>query len=140
TRNLYLQQGSMKDFRLFDISDFAMDEDFIRWVNEKKKVDNDFWDNWLHQNPGKYMAVAEARRILESIGTERRVISGTERQHEVERLMNIITGRFLKHKQKALIVTISRKWWYVAATLFLAITSTAFYFLIKHDNRPEKFA
>ena len=84
----------MKDFRLFDISDFVMDEDFIRWVNEKKKADNDFWDEWLNQNPGKYMAVAEARRILESIGTEQRVISEDEKQQEIERLMRTIRGHF----------------------------------------------
>jgi len=32
----------MKDFRLFDVSDFVMDEDFFRWVNEGSKTDNDF--------------------------------------------------------------------------------------------------
>ena len=101
----------MKDFRLFDISDFVMDEDFIRWVNEKKETDNDFWDNWLSQHPDKYMAVAEARRILESIGTEQRVISEEEKQHEVERLMNTIKGHIQKPEQKALVVTFSKKWW-----------------------------
>jgi hypothetical protein len=27
----------MKDFSLFDIADFVMDEDFIRWVNLRDK-------------------------------------------------------------------------------------------------------
>ena len=80
----------MKDFRLFNISDFVMAEDFIRWVHKKRKVDNDFCDNWLSQNPGKYMAMAEARRILESIGKEQKVISEAEKQHEIERLMQTI--------------------------------------------------
>ena len=31
----------MKDFRLFDIYDFLMDEDFIRWVKEGRKADNE---------------------------------------------------------------------------------------------------
>ena len=83
----------MKDFRLFDISDFAMDEDFIRCVHKKRKVDNDFWDNWLSQNPGKYMAKAEACRILESIGTEQKVNSEAEKQREIERLMQTIRGQ-----------------------------------------------
>ena len=80
----------MKDFRLFDISGFVMDEDFIRWVHKKRKVDNDFWDNWLSRNPGKYMEVVQARRIVNSIRTERKVIIEDEKQHEIERLMRTI--------------------------------------------------
>ena len=130
----------MKDFRLFDISDFVMDEDFIRWVNEKKKTDNDFWDNWLSQHPDKYMAVAEARRILESIGTEQHVISEEEKQREVERLMHTIKGHIQKPEQKAHVVTFSKKWWYAAATLIFAIASTTIYFLVKQDEGTQKFA
>lgn len=85
----------MKDFSLFEISDFVMDEDFIRWVHKKRKIDNDFWDNWLGQNPGKYMAVAEACQILESIGTEQKVNAEDEKQHEIERLMRTIKGQRL---------------------------------------------
>ena len=130
----------MKDFRLFDISDFVMDEDFIRWVNEKNKADNDFWDNWLNQHPGKYMVVAEARRILESIGTEQRVISNVEKQHEIERLMHTIRGHIQEPEQKVRVVAISKKWWYAAATLLFAIASTAIYFLVKQDEGTQKYA
>lgn len=129
----------MKDFRLFDISDFVMDEDFIRWVHEKNKADNDFWEDWLSQNEDKYMAVAEARRILESIGTEQNVISEDEKQREIERLMHTIRGHSQKPEQKARIVTISKKWWYVAATLLFAILSTAIYFIVVSDKESAKF-
>ncbi len=129
----------MKDFRLFDISDFVMDEDFIRWVNEKKKADNDFWDNWLSQHPDKYMAVAESRRILESIGTEQHVINEEEKQREVERLMYTIKGHIQKPEQKALVVAFSKKWWYAAATLLFAVASTTIYFLVKQDEGTQKF-
>jgi ferric-dicitrate binding protein FerR (iron transport regulator) len=124
----------MKDFRLFDISDFVMDEDFIRWVNERKKADNDFWDSWLNQHPDKYMAVTEARRILESIGTEHRVISEVEKQGEINRLMRTIRNQSQQAEPEARVVTISRKWWYAAATLLLAVASTAVYFLAKKDD------
>jgi ferric-dicitrate binding protein FerR (iron transport regulator) len=130
----------MKDYRLFDISDFVMDEDFIRWVNEKKKADNDFWENWLNQNQGKYMVVTEARHILESIGTEQRIISEIEKQQEIERLMKTIKAPFLESEPQGRIVTISRKWWYAAATLLFAIASTLVYSLVKQDNSAGKFA
>lgn len=130
----------MKDFRLFDISDFVMDDDFIRWVNEKKSADNVFWENWLSQHTDKHMIVAEARRVLESIGTEQRVIDGAERHHEIERLMHTIRGHFQEPEGESRIVAISKKWWYAAATLLLAIASTGIYFLVKKDKGPEKFS
>src|SRR5436190_15491206 len=119
----------MKDFRLFDISDFVMDEDFIRWTAKKTKADNDFWVSWLKQNPGKYMVVAEARRILESIRTDQIMISEAEKQHEIQRLMEAINNPFQSPEPKAWIVSISKKWWYVAAVLLIAIASSTFYFL-----------
>ena len=57
----------MKDFRLYDIMDFVMDEDFIRWVQEKRPEDEVYWNNWLKSYPEKHLLVAEARRILESV-------------------------------------------------------------------------
>jgi len=132
----------MKDFRLFDISDFVMDEDFIRWVHEKNKTDNDFWNDWLRQNQDKYMAVAEARRILESIGTEQNVISDDERQQEIDRLLNTIRGHGQKsgHEAQARVVKISKKWWYAAATLLFALLSTATYFMVVRDRESAKFS
>lgn len=127
----------MKDFRLFDISDFVMDEDFIRWVYENKKPDNDFWDNWLSQHPGKYMIVAEARRILESIGTEQNVISEAEKQQEVDKLMHTIRGDAFQPEEKTPVIPVSRKWWYAAATLMVGIAAAAIYFLSQHKGGIE---
>src|ERR1044071_6890427 len=129
----------MKDFRLFDISDFVLDEDFIRWIDEKKNADNDFWKNWLENNPGKYMAVAEARRILDSIHIDQKVITGTEKQYEIDKLMQTISASSPNSESTTPIVSISRKWWYAAAVLLIAAASTTFYFL-KSARQPEKFA
>jgi transmembrane sensor len=129
----------MKDFRLFDISDFVMDEDFIRWVNMGKKADNDFWDNWLNQNPDKYMAVAEARRILESIGTEQKVTSAFEKRGEIERLLVTIRGQSEEPELKGRIRTISNKWWYAAA-VFIGLVCVSIYFLQKRNDGPGQFA
>lgn len=129
----------MKDFRLYDISDFVMDEDFIRWVNENKKDDNIFWEEWLNQHPGKYMVVAEARRILESIGTEQRVISGVEKQMEIEKLMHTIKGHS-QEEPKIRTIPVSKKWSYaIAASLIFAIASTVVYFFVNQNKSQEKF-
>jgi len=133
----------MKDFRLFDISDFVMDEDFIRWVYEKNKEDNDFWNNWLARHPQKNMAVAEARRILESIEMEQKTVNQTEVDNQVQRLLQTITEQ--EHSDYSIAETHSihsfRKWWYAAASVIvIASAITIFYFLSKPGTRAGEFA
>jgi transmembrane sensor len=129
----------MKEYRLFDISDFVMDEDFIRWVNRKEKADNDFWNNWLRQHPDKHMVVAEARRILESIGTEQKTLPDQDIQSEIDRLLYTI-----KEQQELPSITpnrgFRRKWWYaVAATVMLAMAATAVFVLNSEGIANKKF-
>jgi transmembrane sensor len=129
----------MKEFRLFDISDFVMDEDFIRWVSKREKSDNDFWKNWLRQHPDKHMVVAEARRILESISTEQTSVSEHEVQSEIDRLLHTI-----KEQKQLPTITSQRtsfnKWWYaVAATIMLALAGTAVFVLHNGRNAAKKY-
>src|SRR5688500_1598254 len=130
----------MKDYRLFDISDFVMDEDFIRWVHQKKKVDNNFWENWLEEHPDKYMVIAEARRILESIGTKQKNINEAETEGEVNRLLETIRGQSQEPKQPAKVRYISKRWLTVAATLLVAVIVPAIYFLLRQDETHAKFS
>ncbi len=135
----------MKDYRLFDISDFVMDEDFIRWVNQRNKTDDDFWNNWLSQHPDKHIVVAEARRIVESIGTEERVIGEEERENEIRRLLSTIREQpyvspimeFQSHRNAAIV---SKKWWYAAAAVFVGAIGFAIYFLQRQNTKPGQFA
>ncbi len=132
----------MKDFRLFDISDFVMDEDFIRWVYEKRKEDNDFWNNWLTKHPHKNMAVAEARRILESIEMQQKTIGETEIDGQVQRLL--LTIREHEHSDYPIAqihsVRSTRKWWYAAASVLVIVSAiTIFYFLAKEGTKASEF-
>jgi len=133
----------MKDFRLFDIYDFSMDEDFIRWVKEGKKADNDFWDNWLTQNPDKHIIVIEARRILESFAFEQKIISGAEKKGEIERLMLTIKEQTRQQPETAPVYPIKRplKWWYAAAALLAIVLTGILFFLFTNKNVvPAKYA
>lgn len=83
----------MKDPRLYDIMDFVMDEDFIRWVQDKRPQDEAFWNEWLLQNPDKHLLVAEARRILESIRIEQKIFAPEEIELEAAKLLQTISER-----------------------------------------------
>jgi transmembrane sensor len=107
----------MKDFRLYDIMDFVMDEDFIRWVQEKRPDDEAFWNNWLRSYPEKHLLVAEARRILESIRVEQKTFTAEEIDQEASRLLQTISGQSLQDRPRTPVRRISSAQWLVAAVL-----------------------
>ncbi len=80
----------MKDFRLYDIADFVMDEDFIRWVQRKDPIDNLFWESWLEENPSRHLIIAEARQIVEFIQLEQQPIATADVRVEIAQLLTTI--------------------------------------------------
>lgn len=107
----------MKDFRLYDIMDFVMDEDFIRWVQEKRPDDEAFWNHWLKTNPEKHLLVVEARRILESIRIEQRVFTAEEIDQEANKLLHTISDPSLHQRPRTTIRTFTTRQWVAAAVL-----------------------
>lgn len=123
----------MKDFRLYDISDFVIDEDFIRWVHEQREEDNIFWNAWLQQHPDKHLVVASARRIVEAIQFQQSNINEQEVELEVQRLLQTISTQQVIPEPNTSKV-ISFKWWYAAAVLLFCITG-AWYFFFRNTNK-----
>lgn len=126
----------MKDFRLFDISDFVMDEDFVRWVYERRPEDEAAWQAWLARNPDKHLLVAEARRILESIYIAPPAITEKEIAGETERLLQTI--RQQPGQAPAKIVHKRTPVWYAAAAILAACVLGGLFFLIR--TRADKAA
>jgi len=128
----------MKDYSLFDIADFVMDEDFIRWVNNNNKADGDFWENWLCRNPHKHLIVAEARKILESVGSEQPVVAPEIIDAEIEKLLLAIRlpqGQVAEFKRRSFPV-----WKYFAAAIFLTVILGAAIWTFTRDAKsPAKY-
>lgn len=126
----------MKDYRLFDITDFVMDEDFIRWVYERRPEDEAAWHTWLTRNPDKHLLVAEARSILESMYIAPPAITGQEVQQETARLLQTI--RQQPEKAPARVTRIKARTWYaVAAAVLLACATGGLYFFTNRDSRDS---
>jgi len=51
----------------FTIQDFVADEYFRKWVYHPDTDTENFWQNWLKENPSKRKEVAEARTLLQQI-------------------------------------------------------------------------
>ena len=118
----------MKDFRLFEITDFVLDEDFIRWVFEEHPDDNNFWNNWLHQNPDKHLIIAEARQILLSLKIEEEQVPAQKLQSEVDRLLQTLQAQPQHSKKEARLFKISSKWRYAAASILMFAVAGILYY------------
>ena len=130
----------MKDYRLFDIYDFLTDNDFIRWVQEGRKEDNEFWNSWLVQHPDKHLTIEEARRILQTLAPRKAVVDDFEKEMEVKKLLDTI-GAQPADQPEAPVLHISRhkKWWYAAAVFFIAVAATISYLVLPRDGGVGKF-
>ena len=130
----------MKDFRLFDIYDFLTDDDFIRWVQEGRKEDSEFWDSWLTQHPEKHLTIEEARRILQTLAPRKTALEDLEKEIEVKRLLDTIVAQPADQPESP-VVHISRhkKWWYAAAIFFIATTATISYLVLNRNSSIGKF-
>jgi transmembrane sensor len=126
----------MKDFRLYDITDFVMDEDFIRWVHEKRSEDEIFWNNWLRQHPEKHLVVAEARRIIESIQVEPVTIPEQQVEQEIDKLLQIISTQPAISSPRRGVIKMRNTWWYAAALVLLCGTAALYFY---NKPRPRQF-
>jgi transmembrane sensor len=129
----------MKDFRLYDISDFVIDEDFIRWVHQQREEDNQFWSNWLQQHPDKHLVIASARRIVESIQFQQSNIGEQQVEQEVNRLLQTISTQQITPEPRTSRV-IAFKWWYAAAVLLFCITGAGYFYFRNTHARPYAYA
>jgi len=132
----------MKDFRLFDIYDFLMDEDFIRWVRFHKKEDDDFWNNWLEQYPEKHIVIAEAKSILEIFEKQEKPVPESEKQAEITKLISTINSHqpHLMPGAKVKRLPFYKNKWYAAASLFIAIVSCSIYFLLSGNTHSAQYS
>ena len=129
----------MKDLSLFDIYDFLMDEDFVRWVQEGKKEDTEFWNDWLAKHPEKHLTILEAKRILQTLDPGKTALNDGEKEIEIQKLLDTI-GEQPVGKTVPVVVPISpfRKLWYAAAVLVIALASAGSYFILNGWNNTAR--
>lgn len=130
----------MKDYRLFDVSDFLMDEDFIRWVRFRRAEDNDFWNSWMVQHSDKQMVIAEAKSILESfLGSEKK-LPEAEKDLEIQKLLLTIQGP-IEETSEAIVRELpnKRRRWYVAAAVAVVVVTSLAYLLFYKESKHSRY-
>jgi transmembrane sensor len=105
----------MNKYKLYSVSDFVLDTDFIQWVYESKN--NLFWNTWMEQNPEKVLVIAEAKKIVQTLQHLPPEISAEEVDKEVSIFFKTIhSGSLIKQDKYK-----QRKWWLIAASLLAFI-------------------
>lgn len=99
--------------------DFVKDEFFQDWVLHPNEARNLFWENWLQAHPHQQAVVAEARKMLQAIKPESRVLA----DEQVALIWDNIQARIRKTKQVSALppeepaVRSWGNWYWVAAGL-----------------------
>jgi len=131
----------MKDYLNFTVEDFILDEDFIRWVMEKKPGDNSFWDQWISLHPEQRPLIMEARRVIESMEIEQHAVSRKEIQLETEKLLQTIAPTLDQavSKRPASFFSMRYRKWVAAAALLLIIAGVALFRTWKKEPHSKAF-
>ncbi|HET9745966.1 MAG TPA: hypothetical protein VFP97_09645, partial [Chitinophagaceae bacterium] len=130
----------MKDYRLFDIYDFLTDDDFVRWVQEAREEDNEFWNDWLAQHPDKHLTIVEARRILQIVSPHKAGVDDLEKEMEVKKLLDTIGAQSVSRPVTPVLhISHHKKWWYAAAVLFITLGATISYLVLSRNTPVGKF-
>ncbi|MGN6615575.1 MAG: FecR family protein [Ilyomonas sp.] len=107
---------SIKNYHLYEVTDFILDDDFIRWVHNPTAEDETFWSSWLKEHPNKQLITAEARHIVQSIRIKSEKISDYEIDEEIEKLLLTIHA-----SEKPSSASLVFRWKYVAVAACLIL-------------------
>ncbi len=113
-----------KDYKHYQIEDFLTDDEFKRWVLERDKSLNQFWEKWIEAHPEKKASVYKAREILQRLSFTHHTIDDCEQEKVLEQvLQGQKSSRFEASVNAAPnkpVALITSKWWLkVAASLLL---------------------
>lgn len=120
----------------YEVEDFAMDAEFINWVTNPDAENNQFWQEWLQQNPGKKRVVEEAKTIILSVGVTKKMEEEEKAMmwSQIEQQMNRSQpAKVLILKKPA--KRINRKWYLSAAAIVLVLITSGF--LYKYLDSTE---
>jgi transmembrane sensor len=96
------------NYRKYKATDFATDPYFRSWAIDGDRHAEEFWENWLTDNPDKKEEVEDARAFLFALGERQDQTNDAEIQNRVDATLRLI------HESPEEVETVSaRKLWYL---------------------------
>ncbi|HFC76822.1 MAG TPA: FecR family protein [Candidatus Moranbacteria bacterium] len=119
----------------YNSEDFIKDEFFIHWVTQPNQKTNEFWSNWLAENPEKETQVAAAKTFILSLDFNEEVLP----EENVQTILNEIHKATKDSKNStSLLFSIKKNWikLTVAAATLGILFFASLYFL---NQNPSNF-
>lgn len=125
----------MADYKNFNAEDFLQDDFFIAWVLHPTQVENDFWEQWLSDFPGRKVHVDQARTILLAIRIK--PVSPPVTDADVHDVMTFVSEHGYRHEaeERRPVRSLFMSWLKVAVVLFV-VSAGALLFYTQY-NQPK---
>ncbi len=105
----------------FDTIDFVKDDFFCRWVQNPDRYTNEFWKDFIQENPEKKSMIMEAKSMIETLASIQntsidedasvaKIWDGVESEMEISETQND-RGRYLWQLAASVILLIGLGWW-----------------------------
>jgi transmembrane sensor len=122
----------MKVYETYNAVEFAQDQAFIRWVQQKNGADNSSWERWLVEHPDKKAVVEEARRMVISMQFQEKNLSPADKTEMWQAIDSAIETA--DKKEGGIFQLIPRRWSYAAAVLVLIVGGALWWSLLPGTN------
>lgn len=127
----------MEDFMRYSVSEFVLNEYFQQWILQPTVDTNNFWQNFMLENPDKEKEIKAAKEIILSFREDK----DSPTTNQMDAVWNKINLQISTEKESKLVKSIPKKqfnWISIAASVLLvmSIISTIFYYV---NIRKETF-
>ncbi len=123
----------MKDYQLYTVRDFTLDESFQNWVLHPDIKNKYFWELWIQQNPQKADSISDAVKLVRSIGFRPYSLSNNEKEALWDSVLDNIDEVEMEvapdKKVSSTMATSYRKWKFAAAAVFIGLIILSVFWL-----------
>lgn len=108
-----------------NIEQFLSNSSFVKWVKEPDDVSNEFWINWLLNNPDKKETFELAKNIIQNLAYKHQYhLDKQELDAMFESIKSTVAQNSDAEKQHAISIFTNnlKRFWWVAASVVIGIT------------------
>lgn len=91
----------MKNINKYKLDDFVQDLSFRKWVLGHIDVDNEFWNNWINENPERHTLIEEAKSLVVASQIEEIEISKEQIQRGIHTILQKTQPKTIRLYQQA---------------------------------------
>jgi transmembrane sensor len=127
-----MKQSYLMKYNQYILEDFLTDEYFISWVFEPSKESDQFWQNWIDNNPQQKKKIQKAREIILATTFEHAAYNPKVKEDVLDKIMKGYTSNYHylhKNHRRSII-------WKIAASLaFIIIAGVGMW-----QYEPQQYA